>query len=246
MIERPQIDMTAIEDKIRASNIVAIIPARGGSKSIPKKNAIDFCGKPLIAWSIEQALASKYIDDVYVTTDDDEIAGISRTYGAEIVLRPDHLATDLATSETALLHAISEIENKKGVDVVVFLQATSPIRETADIDNALEEFFAKNADSLFSASVLEDSCIWEVDGREFKSVTFDYKNRGRRQDRKPHYLENGSIYVFNTRTIKEYNNRLGGVMAIYEMPPWKSLEIDSFEDLELCKRYMKDRVLSQS
>lgn len=167
------------------SNIIAIIPARGGSKSIPKKNIIDFCGKPLIAWSIEQALGSKYIGKVYVTTDDKEISEVSRRFGATIIQRPIELATDMSSSEDALFHAISEIEMQTTIDAVVFLQATSPLRENQDIDNAMELFLREKVDSLFSAAVLEDFCIWENTGAGMRSVTFDYKNRGRRQDRKP-------------------------------------------------------------
>src|SRR4051812_30272931 len=107
---------------------VCIIPARGGSKGIPRKNLIDFCGKPLISWSIAQARNSKFISDVFVTTDIREIAQQSETFGAKIIQRPDELATDTASSEAALIHAVDEIEKKGKIDLVVFLQATSPIR----------------------------------------------------------------------------------------------------------------------
>ncbi|MDD5433882.1 MAG: acylneuraminate cytidylyltransferase [Nitrospira sp.] len=224
-------------------NIVAIIPARGGSKSIPRKNIIDFCGKPLIAWSIELALASKYISDVYVTTDDKEIANVSQAYGAKIIWRPPELATDIASSEDALLHAISDIEKVRKIDLIVFLQATSPIRDTNDVDKAIEEFSSKKADSLFSAAVLEDFCIWEKAKSGIRSMTFDYKNRGRRQDRQPYYLENGSIYIFKPDILKQNNNRLGGSIALYQMPFWKSYEIDSIEDIEVCEYFMRNKVL---
>lgn len=226
-------------------NIVAIIPARGGSKSIPKKNIIDLCNKPLIAWSIQQALESKYIHEVYVTTDDREIADVSRKYGAKIIWRPIELATDTSSSESALLHAIGQIEKIHKVDVVIFLQATSPLRESIDIDKAVEIFFAENADSLFSTSALEDFCVWEKTNGELKSITFEYKNRGRRQDRKPYYLENGSIYILKPEIIKQYNNRLGGKIAFYPMPLWKSYEIDDYETLEICEYFMMSKILKQ-
>lgn len=231
---------------ISSSNIVAIIPARGGSKSIPKKNIINFCNKPLIAWSIQQALESKCIHEVYVTTDSTEIADVSRKYGAKIVWRPAELATDTSSSESALLHAIDEIEKIHKVDIVIFLQATSPLREFIDIDKAVEIFFSENADSLFSASVLEDFCVWENNNGELKSITFDYKNRGRRQDRKPYYLENGSIYIFKPEVIKQYNNRLGGKIAFYPMPLWKSYEIDDYETLEICECFMMSKILKRN
>lgn len=231
---------------ISSSNIVAIIPARGGSKSIPKKNIIDFCGKPLIGWSIQQALESKGVREVYVTTDDKEVADVSHKYGARIIWRPAELATDTSSSESALLHAINEIEKIHKLDVVVFLQATSPLREFMDIGKAVEIFFSENADSLFSTAVLEDFCVWENNNGNLKSVTFDYKNRVRRQDRKPYYLENGSIYIFKPEIIRQYNNRLGGKIAFYPMPLWKSYEIDDYETLEICECFMMSKILKQN
>lgn len=228
---------------IDSSYVIAIIPARGGSKAIPKKNIMNFCGKPLIAWSIEHAIKSKYVTDVYVTTDDPEIACISQKYGAKIIWRPAELATDTASTEEALLHAIAEIEREEKIDEVVFLQATSPVRESQDVEKALEKFFEEKADSLFSAAVLEDFCIWEIGQDNMKSITFDYKKRGRRQDRKPYFLENGSIYIFKPEVLRQYNNRLGGKMAFYPMPLWKSYEIDSVEDIEFCEYFMISKIL---
>lgn len=224
--------------------VAGIILARGGSKSIPQKNIINFHNKPLIAWTIEQALSSDYISEVFVSTDDKDIGNISAKYGAKVIWRPEDLAADNSTSEEALLHAISEIEKHKKIELVVFLQATSPLRGKKDIDNAMEKFFSTNADSLFSAAVLDDFCAWEVAGDGLRSITFDYKNRGRRQDRKPFYLENGSIYIFKPEVIKKYNNRLGGEIAFYQMPLWKSHEIDNLEDIEICEYFMQ-KVLSE-
>lgn len=228
--------------KKKQSYIVTIIPARGGSKSIPKKNIIDFCGKPLIAWSIKHALASKYVNDVYVTTDDKEIADVSQEYGAKIIWRHGEYATDTSPSEEALLHAVSEIEKQKKPDIVVFLQATSPLREDDDIDNAIEKFYLDGADSLFSASLRENFCIWENIGGVLESITYDYHNRKRRQDKNPYYLENGSIYIFKTEIIKKYKNRLAGKIKYYLMPYWKSYEIDNFEDLGICEYFMRRKI----
>ena len=149
----------------------------------------DFLGKPLIGWSIEHALGSKSISEVYVTTDDKEIAEVSRKYGARIIQRPAELATDTSPAEGSLLHALFEIERKRKIDLVVLLQATSPVRDSDDINKAIEIFFSENADSLFSAAILEDFCVWEIIDNEMRSVTFDYKNRGRRQDRGPVSVE---------------------------------------------------------
>lgn len=226
--------------------IISIIPARGGSKSIPRKNVIDFCGKPLIAWSIEHALASEYIEGVFVSTDSEEIASISEDSGAGIIKRPPELATDTSSSEAALDHAIQEVEKIYGdIDLVVFLQATSPVREPGDIDNACETFMTGQYDSLFSASVLDDFCVWEETEQGMKSVTFDYQNRGMRQDRQPHILENGSIYIFKPSVLEKFSNRLGGKIGIYQMPMWKSYQIDSMEDLEFCSYVMSHKLIDK-
>jgi N-acylneuraminate cytidylyltransferase len=162
----------------KRKSIIAIIPARGGSKAIPNKNIINFCSKPLLAWTIEQAFKSKYIDDVYVTTDSNLIKEVSRKYGAKVIYRPKKLATAKSSSEKALVHAIKKIENFVPIDIVVFLQATSPLRENQDIDNAIKLFILNKADSLFSATVLEDFCTWELSNGRPQSITYDYKNRG--------------------------------------------------------------------
>jgi N-acylneuraminate cytidylyltransferase len=221
-------------------SVITIIPARGGSKGIPKKNIIPFCGKPLIAWSIEAAAKADLVDKVYVSTDDQEITEVSIKYGAEVITRPRELAGDRNSSEEALMHAVEFLE-KEGVavDTVVFLQATSPIRSSMDIDGAIKTFRDKQADSLFSSCLLEDYCIWSFYDAEKKSVTYDYKNRGNRQTRKPYYLENGSIYVCKPEILKKENNRLGGKLEMFTMPFWQSYQIDSLEDIEVCEYFMR-------
>ena len=229
-------------------NIVAIIPARGGSKGIPRKNLVDFCGRPLLFWTIYQALNSKYIKKVFVSSDDEEILNISKKFEANIVKRPKDLALDISSSEEALLHAIDyiEISHKEKIDVVVFLQATSPVRTSEDINDAVRFFVSQKADSLFSAALLEDFCIWEIKGNKSRSISYDYKNRKGRKDRFPYYLENGSIYIFKPDIIKRYKNRLGGKIIVYPMPFWKSCEIDKEEDLEICEYFMKKKILRQA
>ena len=226
-------------------NIVTIIPARGGSKSIPKKNTMDFCGKPLIAWSIEQAIGCAGINNVYVSTDNPEIAAVSKTYGAKVLIRPDEFATDTASSEQALIDAVDQIvrKDKENIDVVVFLQATSPLRETSDIEGALQKFIDEQADSLFSGAVLDDFLIWhKVNGR-LVSINYDYKDRGLRQNREKQYVENGSIYIFKPEILRRENNRLGGKIILYEMDFWKTYEIDTYDDIEICQYYMKSKLL---
>ena len=231
--------------KIMTSDIIAIIPARGGAKGIPRKNLVDFCGKPLVAWTIQQARAAGAIAEVYVTSDCQEILKISEDYGALPILRPGELATDEATSESALLHALDVISERTGRDpeFLVFLQATSPLRAPGDIDGAVGTLRRDQGDSLFSGSLLDDFCAWKKEAGEFEGLTFDPRNRGRRQDREPLYLENGSIYVLRPEILRREGNRLGGKICFYDMEPWKSHEIDTPDDAEIASGYFKRHLL---
>lgn len=226
-------------------DVIAIIPARGGSKGIPAKNLIDFCGKPLLAWSILQAREAKTISQVYVSSDDAEIQVTAARFGAVPITRPPELATDTASSEEALGHALTEIEKSTEAtpDLVVFLQATSPLREPEDIDGAVAKLLETQADSLFSMAIMEDFCLWTQQGGSLRGLNFDPANRGRRQEREPLYLENGSIYVFRPQILKREHNRLGGKIAMFAMPFWKSLEIDTLEDVEVCAYYFEKNLL---
>ena len=228
--------------------IVCIIPARGGSKGIYKKNLLPLAGKPLIAWSIEQANSSKYLrNQVYVTSDSDEILNVAVEFGANKIVRPEGISGDFSTSESALLHALGKIhESMEEILLVVFLQATSPLREVKDIDNAIETAVQGRYDSLFSTTELHDFFIWSY-GNEGKleSLNYDYRNRKRRQDVKKQYVENGSIYVFKPEILIRDGNRLGGEIGISVMDPWKVHEIDTMDNVELCEFYMRKKILKQ-
>jgi N-acylneuraminate cytidylyltransferase len=216
-------------------NVICIIPARGGSKGIPGKNIIDFVGKPLIAHSILQALDSKYINEVYVSSDDKNILDISKTYGAIPVKRPKKLSDDFASSESALLHVVTSKKLKP--DLIVFLQATSPLRKKKDIDNTIEHLLVNNYDSIFSAVNMKHFFFWEKDENgKMKTINHDYENRKRRQDeRREQFIENGSIYVFKPEILIKNNNRLGGNIGCYPMEDWQLFEIDISEDLGICE-----------
>lgn len=223
------------------ANVLCIIPARGGSKRIPRKNALCIAGKPLVAHSIEQAKRSQHVRKVIVSTDDSEIAEISERFGAEVIRRPESISQDESSSEEALKHALSEVE-KSGfqADLVVFLQCTSPVRDDGDIDRALETFWKEQSDSLFSVC-RNDRFLWrKVDG-EMKSLNYDYRQRHRDQDHPEEYRENGSIYVFKPSILRQYNNRLGGKIAIYKMDYWESFQVDSEEHLALCEWILEQR-----
>ena len=222
-------------------DIIAIIPVRGGSRRILRKNLVELAGRPLLAHSILHAKQSNYVKKVYVSTEDPEIAHVAKTYNAEVVERPFHLAADNATSESALMHALDSIRKVEGndPDLVVFLQATSPVRKLSDIDNAIELLYARDGDSLFSAH-RNVGLIWGH-GDDVYSINYDFKNRKQEQEMDKQYRENGSIYVFKPEILRKYNNRLGGKILIYEMDYWSSFQIDEPEDLELVSWVMQKR-----
>lgn len=209
---------------------IAIIPARGGSKGIPGKNLKVVGGLPLIAHSIRQALASTLVDAVYVSTDDPEIARVSRQYGARVIDRPARIAGDTASSESALIHALEEVEKTGPVELVVFLQCTSPIREAGDIDGAVATLRDEGADSLLSVSP-SHRFLWKRGENGPVALNYDPASRPRRQDLDPQFVENGSIYVFKPWVLKEKGNRLGGRTALYVMSARAAFEIDDELDL---------------
>lgn len=231
-------------------NTVAIIPARGGSKGIPRKNLIDFCGHPLIAWSIATARRCRAIDGVFVSTDSDEIAAVARRYGANIVIRPAEISGDRASSESAVLHACSEIArtNRCRPDRVVFMQATSPLRESGELDGALAKFEQENLDSLFSASQPEDMLFWKKTSSGFESINYDHRSRKRRQDMAEEevlLVETGSFYVSRVSLMEATQNRLGGRIGTWPVAFWKSFEVDSLDGLELCAMLMRQHGLER-
>jgi len=222
-------------------NIQCIIPARGGSKEIFKKNIINFCGKPLLAWTIEQCINAEKVSDVWVSSDDDDILHVAEQYGAKIIKRPEEISGDSATSESAWLHAIEYLESSGvPVDIVLGPQVTSPLREVVDIDNAITKFIEGNYDSMFAASMVDDLFFWEESSGGIESVSYDYKNRKRRQDIKEKIIENGSFYLFKSKLIKNNNNRIGGEIGYSEMDFWKMFEIDNADDIRMCSALMNE------
>jgi CMP-N,N'-diacetyllegionaminic acid synthase len=226
------------------SKVVTIIPARGGSKGIIDKNIIDIAGKPLLAWSIEQSMNTKLISDTYVSTNDSKIAEVAQMYGAKIIWRPDELCDDKSSSESTLIHALNYLKEDNMIvpDYVVFLQATSPLRMKNDINNAILKVKLDYADSLFSGSKFDDFLFWEKENDKLTSINYNYKDRGRRQDRLPQFVENGSIYIFKPHVINKYNNRLGGKISLFEMEFWQTWEIDTKEDIELVEYYIHKKM----
>ena len=228
---------------IEGCKVLALIPARGGSKGIKNKNIIDLCGKPLLAYTVEAAVSSKYIDDVVVTTDSQAIAEVAIQYGAQIpFLRPDHLAQDTSTTLSAVLHAIEVLkEQGKSYDVLVLLQPTAPLRDVTDIDAAIETFMDNDRISLVSVSEVGDHPIL------MRTITEDGKLKNllnvgstcRRQDMPRVYRVNGSIYINSVVELDEDTSFNDNIIP-YIMTKEHSVDIDEMMDLRLAEEYLME------
>jgi CMP-N,N'-diacetyllegionaminic acid synthase len=220
-----------------ALRVLAVIPARGGSRGIPGKNLTSLAGKPLLAYSIEHAMAVPQVEKVVVSTDDERIASVAESYGAFVIPRPATLSGDEAPSESALLHALDYLNGRGAADpdIVLFLQATSPFRREGTISAALDKCLREGADSLFSASP-QQGFVWRFGRGSLESVTYDFNERFRRQDLGGEYLvENGSFYLFKPWVLRSHGNRLGGVVTCYRMGFIESLQIDEPADVAVAE-----------
>jgi N-acylneuraminate cytidylyltransferase len=223
-----------------ARKTLAVIAARGGSKGIPHKNLLDLCGKPLIAWTVEQARAARGVDVVAVSSDSDNILAAAEAAGAIGVRRPEDISGDLASSESAWLHALDATDERLGrFERVVALQATSPIRESSDIENALATFDRDHLDSLLSVCEVEDYFNWRISPSGPEPINYDFRNRRMRQQIEKRYLENGSFYVLIPSLLREQSNRLGGKIGFHVMDRHKMFQIDRPEDVKLCAAIMR-------
>jgi N-acylneuraminate cytidylyltransferase len=216
--------------------VVAIIPARGGSRRIPKKNIIDFAGKPLIAWTIEAALASKLFDKVIVSTDTEEIAAVSRAYGAEVPFLRDHYADDHSPVSEATLRTIAQLEeNGEQFDIVVQLFAVCPLRTAADMEEAYRFFLDKKVDFLLSCfQYVGMNPWWAVQLNEEQQPQWVFDNVMKRsQDLPTLFCPTGAIWIANVDALKRDKTFYGEKYIFWEIN-WKhALDIDTFEDLEM-------------
>jgi YrbI family 3-deoxy-D-manno-octulosonate 8-phosphate phosphatase len=220
----------------------AIIPARGGSQGLPGKNVARVGGVPLIERAVHAALAATRIARVVVTTDDDEIATAARSAGAEVIARPAELAGSSASSESALMHALEQLSKsaRPGSDrhnepsaITVFIQATSPFIDPADLDAAIERVASGEHDVMLAAAP-SHIFLWRDDeeGEGAVGVNHDASHRPRRQDRQPEYLETGAFYVFRTDGFRAAGHRFFGRVGIQPVHPDHAIEIDGIADLD--------------
>ncbi|WP_036608815.1 acylneuraminate cytidylyltransferase family protein [Oribacterium sp. P6A1] len=222
--------------------ILALIPARGGSKGIKNKNIVDLCGKPLIAHTIASAKKSSYIDRVIISTDSVDIARVSKDYGAEVpFMRPDELASDIARTVDVVMHAVKYFLDIGDLfDVLILLQPTQPLRTETDIDGAIELFFEKGEKGLVSVSPVDDNPILIRtigDNGELKGI-LEMNSTCRRQDMPSYYKVNGCIYINRvedlTRQTSFNDNPIG-----YVMESSHSVDIDEPKDLVMAEFFLR-------
>ena len=208
---------------------IALIPARGGSKGIPKKNLLQIFGKPMISYAINASLESN-VSETWVSTDDEQIKKISIDYGSKVIDRPEKFSLDNSPSEEALLH----FANSVYFDNLIFIQPTSPLILSHDINKCIE--MMGKYDSVFSAYLEHWLPRWNKD---IKPVNWNIKHRPMRQNIDENYVENGAIYITSRKNLLQSRLRYSGKIGIYEMPLYRSFQVDTLEDLRIIKNIMK-------
>lgn len=235
----------------RGKNVLAVIPARGGSKGVPRKNIRLICGRPLISYTIEQARAAKHLfHRIIVSTDDDEIALVARQYGAEVpFLRPADLARDESPVIPMLQHAVNFVEKQDGLrmDWVCLLQPTEPFRMAADLEQCLELGFAGGCDSVISVVrvfATHPILMKRIEGDRLLPFCLEEREGTRRQEYEPPaYMRNGSIYLTQRDVLMEEGSIWGRTIRPYVMPLERSVSIDTEVDLKLAEIMMTEHLV---
>ena len=232
-----------------APRILAVIPARGGSKGVSRKNIRPVCGKPLIAYTIETALAARHLfHRVIVSTDDEEIADVARQHGADVpFMRPDDLAGDRVAMLPVLQHAVRFVEEQDDVvlDWVCLLQPTDPLRAVADIEEAIRLGQAGGCDSVISVVqvfAVHPMLMKRIEGGSLEPYCIEEKEGTRRQDYDPPaYMRNGAIYLTRRDVLMEHGSVWGETIRPYIMPPERSVGVDSELDLKLVELLIQEK-----
>lgn len=226
-----------------STKILTIIPARGGSKGVPGKNIRLLNGKHLICHTIEEALKSKYLNQIFVSTDDAVIARISEKCGADVIHRPAELARDESSIIDVMFHAIDAVKNKFIPDIVIRLQPTSPLRNVNDIDAAIELYFNSKSDSVISMCKVDHSPYWcfrfDNDDFDFKPLFGDKYLRMRRQELPEIYRPNGAIYITSLKNLYENREFYCSNLLPYIMPVERSIDIDEEIDFMLAEQFLR-------
>lgn len=230
---------------MRSNQVLALIPARGGSKGLPRKNVLIAGGKPLLAWTVDEAISAECVDRVVLSSDDHEIMDAARAAGCEVPFcRPAHLASDVSTSIDVVLHALDQLP---AYEYVVLLQPTSPMRIAADIDSAFELMLQSGAPSCVSVCEADQSPYWmyrvEVCNK-LQRLLSEVDGITRRQDLPPVYVLNGAIYIARTDWLRENKSFISEVTVAYVMPKERSLDIDTAQDFELFRSRIEGETYS--
>jgi len=219
--------------------ILSIIPARGGSKGLKNKNIRLLLNKPVLQYSIESSLNSKYVTKTIVTTDDQKISSIAKKMNCQVMMRPKKLATNKAKLEPVISYVLKKLKDEENYvpDVIILLQNTSPLRTSVDIDKAIK-IFLNNFDSLLSVSP-SHNFIWTMKKNTAIPLNYNPKNRPNRQDMKKEFVENGAIYISTYSAFQKSKCRISGKIGLYVMTPESSYQIDSFEEFNIIKDILK-------
>ena len=221
-------------------SVIAFIPARGGSKSIPEKNIKYFCGKPLIYWNLHELQKSE-VDEIVVATDSDNIKLVVESFKfskVKVYDRSSENSQDTSSTESVMIEYINS-SDLLGSDTFMLVQTTSPFTQTSHFNEGLELF--NNHDSILSCCISK-KFIWKEDGQ---ALNYDIYNRPRRQDYKGDLIENGAFYISSVSDIKETGNRISGKIGIYQMPEYTCTEIDEIEDWIVAESLMKRFILNK-
>ncbi len=222
--------------------VIAFIPVRGGSKSIPLKNIKLFCGKPLVYWSVNALQETHAIDKIIVATDSEEIKNAVTSFGftkVEIYHRSPENATDTASTESVMLEYLHQSHHHAN-DIFILVQATSPLTQSNDFATALEKFQVSSYSSMLSV-VRFKRFLWNSDGTP---KNYDYRHRPRRQDFEGEFMENGAFYINHVGDIIKDRNRLSGKVGLYEMEEYTAFEIDEPDDWQIMEQLMYRHILS--
>lgn len=225
---------------------IAIIPARGGSKGIVGKNIRPLNRKSLICHTIEQALRSIYLNEVFVSTDDPIIAKTSEKCGSKIIDRPAELAKDESLTIDAIYHAIDTMKDASDKDIIILLQPTSPLRNATDIDTALDVFMKTNCDSVISMCKVGHSPYWcfKYEGDKFKPLFGDENLKMRRQELPDVYRPNGAIYITTIKNLYKNNGFYCDRIVPYIMPSERSIDIDEEFDFKLAELLIQEDTIN--